>query len=66
MGPVMAGGLLYVLSNSGEFIALDPMKQGCIVWSMHLKDIYAAPPIVIQDGFLFFSATGKLSFYKRP
>ncbi len=64
-GPIMAGGLLYVLSENGQLYGLDPVKKGKKVVQISLNNAYTMAPIVIRGGLLFFSENGVLSFYKR-
>ena len=64
-GPVMAGGLVCLLSDYGELRLLDPYRQGACVSTLSLGHGYTIPPIPIRGGLLFLSENGFLSFYKR-
>jgi outer membrane protein assembly factor BamB len=65
LGPIMAGGLLYALSDKGELQVMDPLKNGTCVSAMSLRLNYDLAPIVVNGGLLFLSKNGVLSFYKR-
>ncbi|BDB96543.1 PQQ-binding-like beta-propeller repeat protein [Candidatus Hydrogenosomobacter endosymbioticus] len=51
-GPVIAGGLLYVVGKNGVMLALDPAKKGTVVASYKLDAPVSLAPIVI-DGKIF-------------
>ncbi len=64
-GPIVAGGLIYVLSENGQLYGLDPAKKGKKVLVQSLKRTYTLAPIAVRGGLLFFSKNGTLSFCKR-
>jgi len=61
--PILAEGLLYVISDEGTLSCLDP-KSGEQIWREHLPGNYAASPILAEGRIYFCNQQGKTTVIK--
>jgi outer membrane protein assembly factor BamB len=64
MGPLYAGGLLYLLSTDGVLIGVDPLEKGRCIVRYDLKEPCLVPPLVGYGGIFVLSQKGTLFFLK--
>ena len=61
-GPVMAGGVLWLVSNEGGLLGVNP-QTGEVAVNKSGSDPMMSAPIVVDGKLVTLSATGKLSAY---
>lgn len=64
MGPLYAGGLVYLLSTQGVLIGLNPLEKGRCVVRHDLREPCLVPPLVGYGGIFVLSQEGSLFFLK--